>query len=86
MLDLPLQCHERTIHTELRAALVLIRTPMQVTNTLACNAMFAPVSIRATGFRDVLGCLLGAVWVLPGGILGLDGSWVPQPINAFINP
>ena len=45
MLDLPLQCHERIVHTALRVAVVLIRTPMQVTNTSACNAVFAPVSI-----------------------------------------
>ena len=45
MLDLPLQCHERVVNTELRVTVVLIRTPMQVTNIFACNSMFAPVSI-----------------------------------------
>ena len=45
MLSLSLQCHERVVHTELRNAVVLIHTPMKVTNTFACNAMFAPVSI-----------------------------------------
>ena len=45
MPDLPLQCRECIVHTELRTAVILSRTLMQVTNTFACNAMFALVSI-----------------------------------------